>query len=172
MGVCVKKILTVLSILALLSSPALASGHGGGHGGGGGGHGSSSKEGGEKGEKESAEGGITGGRFEGDPIYVHIAPLVMPIINDEGVQQIVSLIFAVHVNDMVTAQKLRSEMPRINDALLRGLYGSLGDGDLRDGKMVSVVRVKGKALAAIREIMGADSGVADVLVQGVSQRVL
>lgn len=157
---------------AVVVAPSVA--FAGGHGGGG-----KAKEGGAHGGKEEAkkeegggDDGISGGRFEGDPIYVRIAPLVLPVISDSGVQQIVTVIFEVQVKDMDTGQKMRTHMPRIMDALMRGLYGGLGEGDLRNGKMVSVVRVKGRALAAIREIMGQDGGIMDVLVQGVAQRML
>lgn len=149
----------------------------GGHGGGGGGHGGGEKAEGGHGEgkkddkKGKEENDVTGGRFEGDPIYVHIAPMVLPVINDRGVQQLVMLTLDIEVKDFDAAEEVRGRMPRIRDSLMRNLYGGLGSGNLRNGKLVDVTRVKAKALTAISEVVGKDL-VRDVLVQGVSQRML
>lgn len=131
---------------------------------------------GEKGEKGKKKEGkeeedITGGRFEGDPIYVHVKPLILPIINDQGVEQIVSLIVDIHVKDSGTADTLHKNMPRVVDALLRHLYGGLEDGTLNKGKLVNLTKIKAKAVDAISEIVDRQS-VVDVLIEGVSQRML
>lgn len=125
--------------------------------------------GGEKGEKKPE--GVVGGRFAGDPIYVHIAPMVMPVISDAGVEQLVTIMLDIEVKDFDTADNLHSNMPKVMDALMRGLYGGLGQGSLRKGKLVDVAKVKTKATAALREALGEDS-IKNVLVQGVSQRML
>lgn len=124
----------------------------------------------EKGEEKGAE-EITGGRFSGDPIYVHIRPMVLPVINEEGVQQIVSLILAIHVKDQKTAERLHKNMPRVIDALYRDLYGALGEGALTDGKMANIRKIKNKSVQAISGLVGREN-VVDVLVQAVSQRML
>ena len=121
-------------------------------------------------KKDGAE-DVSGGRFAGDPIYVHIAPMVMPVINDKGVEQLVTLILDVQVKDFDAADAMHSNMPRVQDALMRALYGGLGQGTLRNGKLVDVTKVKNKAVAAVGEVIGADN-VRDVLVQSVSQRML
>jgi flagellar basal body-associated protein FliL len=128
------------------------------------------KDKGKKGESNEEE-DISGGRFEGDPIYVHVKPLILPIINDQGVEQIVSVIVDVHVKDSETADALHKNMPRVIDALLRHLYGGLDDGSLSKGKLVNVARVKARAIRAVSEIVEKDK-VVDVLIQGVSQRML
>jgi hypothetical protein len=114
---------------------------------------------------------VTGGRFVGDPVFVHVPPIVLPIIGDNGVEQLVNIVLIVQVKDVDVASDLHNNMPRVMDSLLRHLYGELGEGSLRDGKLVSVVRVKHKAVSAVSEIIGAEN-IIDVLVQGVSQRVL
>jgi hypothetical protein len=147
-------------------SQAFAAGHGEAKSEGG------KEEKGEKGEKKKKGGeDITGGRFEGDPIYVHIAPMVLPIINNDGVEQIVSLIISVHVKDLDTANALHKNMPRVTDSLLRHLYGGLDEGSLRKGKLVNVSKIKKKALEALSEIVSPES-LLDVLVEGVAQRML
>ncbi|MDD4615546.1 MAG: hypothetical protein PHW76_00265 [Alphaproteobacteria bacterium] len=125
---------------------------------------------GKKNEKKEDE-EVSGGRFEGDPIYVHIKPLILPVINDDGVEQIVSLVLDVHVKDTETADLLRKDMPRVVDALLRHLYGSLDTGALSKGKLVNIGKLKKNAILAISEIVPRHQ-IVDVLVQGVSQRML
>ncbi|MGB9153969.1 MAG: hypothetical protein WCD70_12890, partial [Alphaproteobacteria bacterium] len=111
---------------------------------------------------------VSGGRFAGDPIYVHISPLVLPVIADDGVEQLVTIILDVQVKDFDTADDMHSNMPRVMDSLMRALYGGLGAGTLRQGKLANVNKVKTKAIEAVGEVVGSDK-VIDVLVQGVSQ---
>jgi flagellar basal body-associated protein FliL len=125
----------------------------------------------EGGKSKKGADDVTGGRFVGDPIYVHIAPLVLPIIADDGVEQLVTLSFDVQVKDFDAADDLHTNMPRVMDSLMRALYGGLGEGTLRNGKLANVAKVKNKATEAVGEVIGNDK-IVDVLVQGVSQRML
>ncbi len=137
-------------------------------------HGAKKSEGekSEKGESKKKSGEeITGGRFAGDPIYVHIAPMTLPIISEDGVEQIVSLIISVHVKDLETANTLHRNTPRVTDSLLRHLYGGLDEGTLRKGKLVNLPKIKKKAIEAIGEIVEPDK-ILDVLIEGVAQRML
>jgi flagellar basal body-associated protein FliL len=144
--------LIVVSLIALLAaSPAFAA-----------------EEGGDSKKKDD---NVSGGRFAGDPIYVHIDPMVIPVINDSGVEQLVTLIFDVQVKDFNAADDMHTNMPKVMDSLMRSLYGGLGQGALRNGKLVNVGKVKAKAITAVGEIIGPDN-VTDVLVQGVAQRML
>ena len=126
---------------------------------------------GEGGKSKKGGDDVSGGRFTGDPIYVHIAPLVLPVIADNGVEQLVTISFDVQVKDFDTADDLHANMPRVMDALMRALYGGFGEGTLRKGKLADVNKVKNKAIEAVGEVVGSDK-IIDVLVQGVSQRML
>ncbi|MDE2029423.1 MAG: hypothetical protein KGI97_02545 [Alphaproteobacteria bacterium] len=114
---------------------------------------------------------VTGGRFAGDPIYVHLAPLVMPVIDGNGAEQLVTIMIDVQVKDFDAADNMHTNMPRVMDALMTHLYGGLGSGSLRNGKLVNVDKVKRRATAAVASVIGAEN-VVDVLVQGVAQRML
>jgi len=129
------------------------------------------EEGNKEEKKEGEDSDISGGRFEGDPIYVHIKPIVIPVINDNGVEQLVSLILDIHVKDSNAADSLHKNMPRVVDALYRYLYGSLEDGSVKNGKLVNVTKIKNRAILAVSEIAGKEN-IVDVLVQAVSQRML
>ena len=113
--------------------------------------------GGEAKPKASKDTDVTGGRFAGDPIYIHLAPMILPVINATGVEQLVTLQIVVEVKDMETADTIHSKMPKVVDSLMRHLYGGLARGTLKDGKMVDVVRVKSNATMAINEVIGNDS---------------
>lgn len=147
---------------------AYASGGGsaskGGHKTGGeGGHG-------EKKGKKDKDQDITGGRFTGDPIYVRLPVLVLPVISERGAQQTVTLLVNVEVDSLGTANDLHDKRPRVMDALMRALYGKLGEGDLLEGALVDVGRVKEQATKAVTEITGPNK-VRNVLIQGVAQRI-
>jgi len=115
--------------------------------------------------------GVSGGKFAGDPVYVHLSPMVLPVISESGVEQLVTIQIDVEVKDFDAADKMHTNMPRVMDALMSGLYGGLGQGSLRKGKLVDVSKVKAKATAALDHVMG-DGDIKNVLVQGVSQRML
>ena len=129
------------------------------------------EEGGGEASKKKGSADISGGRFAGDPVYVHIAPMVLPVITDEGVEQLVTVIVDVEVKDFDVADNMHTNMPRVQDALMRALYGGLGQGSLRNGNMVDVNKIKAKATAALNEVLGAES-IREVLIQGIGQRML
>jgi len=124
-----------------------------------------------KAEGKKGDADTSGGRFAGDPIYIHMTPMVLPVINDNGVEQLITLILDVQVTNFDAADAMHSNMPRVEDALMRALYGGFGEGSLRNGKLVDVAKVKSKAVAAVGEVIGVEN-VRDVLIQSVSQRLL
>jgi flagellar basal body-associated protein FliL len=155
-------------------SVSYASGHGGGAK-------SEKKEGGEKGEKgekkdakkggSAEDGEIIGGRFDGDPIYVRMRPLVLPVITNDGIEQLVTLALDVRVKDEDTADILHKNMPRLTDSLLRALYGGIDEGSLKNGKLVNLEKIKVRAVSAVSELVPRDK-IVDVLIEGIAQRML
>ena len=159
--------LVALLAIALLSwscAPAYAAEHAESGGGG-------EEEGGKKGAKDDKDGVITGGRFKGDLIYVHIQPMVVPVINENGAEQIVTMIIDLQVKNFDAADTMHSNMPRVQDAILRTLYGGLGQGTLKKGHLVNIAKIKAKIHTAVELALGQDL-VDDVLIQGVAQRML
>ena len=130
------------------------------------------KEGGEKDEKKkTGNGDVTGGKFAGDPVYVRLAPIVLPVISSSNVEQLVTIQIAIEVKDFDAGDTLHTNMPKVMDALNRALYGGLEDGTARKGPMVNVDKVKAKATTALQNLMGSDN-IKDVLIVNVSQRLL
>jgi flagellar basal body-associated protein FliL len=116
---------------------------------------SAKPEGGDKEGKDSKKvEDVSGGRFAGDPVYVHLTPMVFPAIDANGVEQLITLQIAIEVKDFDTADTVHTNMPRIRDALMQGLYGGFGEGGLRNGQMVDVAKVKAKATAALDNLLG------------------
>ncbi len=123
------------------------------------------------GEKKEKDGVITGGRFKGDNIYVHLQPLVLPVISENGAEQIVTLRIDLQAHDYDAAQAMHSNMPRVQDSVMRALYGGLGQGTLRNGHMIDMAKVKARVAEALERTLGTGK-VDDVLVQAVAQRML
>lgn len=114
---------------------------------------------------------ITGGMSDEDPIFLHLAPLTLPIINDYGAQQLVTMLIDLQMPDMESAEKLQSEMPRLKDAVLQALYGGLADGSMRNANALDIVKIKKLIHDTLNRIFG-DGKVSEVLIQAVAQRRL
>ena len=105
------------------------------------------------------------------PLFVTIDNLHIPIIGDDGPEQLLSLIVSLEVKDLPTAENVRVRTPRLADAYMRALYGALYRGSIRNGTLVDVTKVKRKLEVATEEVLGPNI-VRNVLVQAVAQRRL
>ncbi len=126
------------------------------------------KHGGEGGEGKKPSSDTT---MSGDNVFVRMAPLVLPIINDKGVQQILTIVLTLQVKDFDAADDIHSNMPRVQDGILQALYGGLGEGTLRQGNMLNLPKVKSKIIRSLNKVLGPDK-ITDVLIEGVAQRML
>lgn len=124
-----------------------------------------------EGEAKSSEEEITGGKFEGDPVYIHIKPIVLPVITKQGAEQIVTMLIDIQTKDYDAATLLHTNMPRLRDAILNGLYGGLSDGSMRQAQALNLDRIKKKILTRINRMFGEGQAV-DILIQAVAQRKL
>lgn len=119
---------------------------------------------GEGAPKASESGGLGGSK-----VYVSIGPIILPVITDDGPQQIVTMIVSLQVNDTNDSDKVRQQLPRLIDSYMRALYGKLDSNSMRNGVVIDVDFVKRKVTKATEEIMG-KGVVEDVLIQAISQR--
>lgn len=172
-----KNIACLAAILALAGAPLSAyASEGGGHGGEakgeakGEGKGEAKGEGKEEGgkKKEGPE-EVSGGRFEGDPVYVHMQPLTLPVINNRGAEQLVTLVVDLQTKDFDTATLMHEAMPRLKDAILRGLYEGFANGKLKNGPMIDLEKVKKNIKLTSNGAFG-EGSVLDVLIQAIQQR--
>lgn len=116
---------------------------------------------------------ITGTQFaeEGDPVYLNLPPLVIPIINDSGAQQLVSMLIDLQVRNVESAELLKSKDPILKDALVTAMYKGLSDGTMRNAAALDIPAIKNQIKITVNEIFDGDH-VLHVLIQAVSQRKL
>lgn len=146
---------TAVLLLFLMSSAAMAAG---------GEKKKATHPAGEGAPKASESGGLGGSK-----VYVSIGPIILPVITDDGPQQIVTMIVSLQVNDTGDSDKVRQQLPRLIDSYMRALYGKLDSNNMHNGVVVDVDFVKRKVTKATEEIMGTGL-VEDVLIQAISQR--
>jgi len=108
---------------------------------------------------------------DGEPVYVHLKPIILPIISDYGAEQLVNLIIDLEMKDFDTAMMLNNNRPRLNDAIIRGLYGGLADGSMRNASALDITKIKKKIRDVVDETFG-EGIVKDVLLQDLAQRKL
>ncbi len=138
-----KRILTlaVAASVALMSFNAPA--HAGGHGGG---------------DKE--EPGIK---------YMELDPLLLPVIDDTGITQQVSLIVKLEVADAEKAGKIEKMMPKIVDAFVADLYGTFSNkNSMLSNGVLRLDRIKSRLKTTADKVAG-DDMISDVLLQVVQQ---
>jgi len=104
------------------------------------------------------------GTFE----YVDLNPLTVPVINEKGVVQQVSLSISLEC-PMGKRDSVNIYKPRLMDAYLRELYGALGSGRaMMQGNIVDVEELKSRLTIVTQRVVGSDL-VSEVLLQSVQQ---
>ncbi len=107
----------------------------------------------------------------GDPVYVDLAPLVLPVIDGDRVQQVLQFTVTLEVSDEKAAEHIRAVKPRLTDAYIQDLYGALDRRRVLDGKVLDIERLKDELKRVSVGILG-DKGFEEVLIQRVSQRMM
>jgi len=106
------------------------------------------------------------------PYFVKMQPLILPLITEDGSSQIINLVFSLEVGDLQSVDKVRLHEPRLTDAFIQMLYGALEQQRIVvENGMVDIDRLKDELRATCNHVLG-EKIVAEVLVQGVSQRRL
>lgn len=101
--------------------------------------------------------------------FVEMDPLILPIIDAEGINQLVSLVIVLQVHDEEQKAEVSAQMFRIKDAYIQDMYGSLNKHvAVKDG-VIQVDVLKAKLTAASERVLG-EGVVTDVLLQVVQQR--
>ncbi len=101
--------------------------------------------------------------------FVEMDPLVLPIVDADGISQMVSLVIVLQVHDEKQKAEVTAQMPRIKDAYIQDMYGVLNKHvAVKDG-VIQVSIIKEKLNAATVRVLGEDV-VSDVLLQVVQQR--
>lgn len=101
--------------------------------------------------------------------FVELDPLILPIIDDNGVTQTVSLVIAIEVSDPKNAALVKTMAPRLKDAYIQEMYGVLNARGALRGGVIQVNTLKDRLNSISGRVMGEDV-VDDVLLQVVQQR--
>jgi flagellar FliL protein len=105
----------------------------------------------------------------GPPVFVNVGPLTVPVLGAERIDQFVTLMVALELTDMITAEAVRAQAPRLTDAFLTTIYGAIASGKVMSGGVLDVPQVKAKLRDAAGKVLGKDT-IRDVLIQIVNQR--
>lgn len=102
--------------------------------------------------------------------FVELGPLVLPIVDSNGVSQTVSMVVALEVKGSYEADKVRRYEPKLKDAFIQDMYGALNRHAALKGGVVQVGMIKQRLNKISDKVMGDDETVRDVLLQVVQQR--
>lgn len=108
----------------------------------------------------------------GQPIhseFVELDALILPIIDEDGLTQVISLVVALEVEGADAAGKVESMSPKLKDAFIQDMYGMLSHKGSMKGGIIQVGPLKTRLNAISKKVMG-DDVVKDVLLQVVQQR--
>lgn len=101
--------------------------------------------------------------------FVEMDPLILPIVDNEGVSQVVSLVIALEVTDQATADEVKAMTPKLKDAFIQDMYGVLNKQAALKGGVIQVSQIKQRLNMISNKVLGEEK-VHDVLLQVVQQR--
>lgn len=101
--------------------------------------------------------------------FVELDPLLLPIVDETGVTQTVSMVISLEVSDAAKAEEVKKLAPRLKDAYIQDMYGVLNRHAALKGGVIQVSTIKARLNKVSTEVLGADM-VNDVLLQVVQQR--
>lgn len=103
------------------------------------------------------------------PKFVELNALILPIIDDSGVSQTVSLVVAIEVADDIQEAQVKLLAPRLQDAYIQDMYGMLNKTAATEGGMIEVGKLKARLNKVTTGVLG-EGAFNDVLLQVVNQR--
>ena len=103
--------------------------------------------------------------------FVELDPLILPIVDQNGVSQVVSLVIALEVPNSAAAAKVEHMEPKLKDAFIQDMYGVLNRHAALKGGVIQVSVIKKRLNRISTDIMGEEI-IHDVLLQVVQQRPL
>lgn len=101
--------------------------------------------------------------------YVELAPVHLPMIDEKGLQQMVSLVIVLEVKDKVAADRIKKKEPRLVNAYLTHMYGNMNNSNVVKDGVLQMDSVRQRMDKITRYILE-DEEINDVLVQMVNQR--
>lgn len=102
------------------------------------------------------------------PTFVRLDPLVVPIMDADGVTQVISMVISLEVKDEEGAKKVEALKPRIKDAFITNMYGLLNQKAALENGVVKIGYVKKRLTDITTKVMG-ENVVDGVLLQMIQQ---
>ncbi len=107
-------------------------------------------------------------KSSGSSEYVKMEPLMLPVIDNDGVYQVLSLVVVIEVGGVSDAEKVKAKKPKLKDAYIQDMYGVLNESAAIRNGILQVKMIKNRLNNITHEIMGdVDT---EVLLQVVQQR--
>ena len=100
--------------------------------------------------------------------FLELTPLVLPVVNERGINQVVSLVISIQVPSESKLKQVTEQQPRLQDAYIQGMYGMLNEHAALKGGVLQVGMIKDRLNKISKRVMG-DGVVDDVLLQVVQQ---
>lgn len=119
--------------------------------------------------KEEKSDGGHGGGHGALALFVELDPLILPVIDSEGVTQTVSVVVALEVADEATKIEVETLSPKLKDAYIQDMYGMLNEHAALKGGVIQVGYLKSRLNKITLKVLG-QGKVSDVLLQVVQQR--
>ena len=101
--------------------------------------------------------------------HVKMDPLILPVIDQDGLSQVLSVVVVIEVEGVFNADKVKAKSPRLKDAYIQDMYGVLNEHAAMKNGIVQVNIIKERLNTITDDILG-DEINADVLLQAVQQR--
>lgn len=101
--------------------------------------------------------------------FVELGPLILPIVDGNGVSQTVSMVISLEVPDIGVADDVKRLKPKLTDAYIQDMYGVLSRHAALKGGVLQIGQLKKRLTKVTDKVMGTDV-VQDVLLQVVQQR--
>ncbi len=99
-------------------------------------------------------------------VYVPMEAIVLPIIGRDGISQTISMVVSLQVSDKEKADKVKAGLPKLQDAFLSDMYGTLSSAGTMQGGVIKVSALKERLSQITKKVMGDD------MVEGVLLQVL
>lgn len=106
------------------------------------------------------------------PIYVDFKHIVVPIIQKNGRTGMIALNLMAEVKDAEAQSVVNSHMPRLRDAFIRSLYGTMEDKQfISQNGNLDVDRIKTRLMHTVNLVMkDKNDHIKDILFQNITQQ--
>ena len=105
----------------------------------------------------------------GSSEYVKLEPLILPIIDQDGIYQVLSMVVVIEVGGVNDAEKVKSKKPKLKDAYITDMYGVLNEHAAMKGGVIQVGVIKERLNKLTDDVMNHQVDT-EVLLQVVQQR--